>query len=206
MTVFLFFKIFLICLIGAISPGPSMALVINNSIFKNKYNGILTAIGHGLGISIYAIFAVIGIGLVIKTNIFIYNTLKVLSIFFLLFMGFKSIKSKNKFEFNKDKFKKNSISFFEGFLISILNPKILIWFLAIYSQFMSPGNNLILNISLILIAGTVDTLWYVFLVNIVTRKNILNLIKQKSDKFEFIIGCIFILISLMLFVDLIYEF
>lgn len=206
MTVFLFFKIFLICLIGAISPGPSMALVINNSIFKNKYNGILTAIGHGLGISIYAIFAVIGIGLVIKTNIFIYNTLKVLSIFFLLFMGFKSIKSKNKFEFNKDKFKKNSISFFEGFLISILNPKILIWFLAIYSQFMSPGNNLILNISLILIAGTVDTLWYVFLVNIVTRKNILNLIKQKSDKFEFLIGCIFILISLMLFVDLIYEF
>ena len=50
----------------AMSPGPSMVVVLNNAIFKNKINGILTALGHGLGISIYAICAVIGIGLILK--------------------------------------------------------------------------------------------------------------------------------------------
>ena len=33
------------------SPGPSMVVVINNAIFKGRYNGILTSIGHGIGIT-----------------------------------------------------------------------------------------------------------------------------------------------------------
>ena len=44
MTVLLFFQIVFVCLLGAMSPGPSMMVVINNAIFKNKLNGILTAL------------------------------------------------------------------------------------------------------------------------------------------------------------------
>ena len=54
MTFLLFIQITFVCLLGAMSPGPSMMVVINNAIFKNKFNGILTAIGHGFGIGIYA--------------------------------------------------------------------------------------------------------------------------------------------------------
>ena len=65
MTVILFIQIVFVCLLGAMSPGPSMVVVVNNAIFKNKFNGILTALGHGFGIGIYALFAVLGIGFVI---------------------------------------------------------------------------------------------------------------------------------------------
>ena len=64
MTIILFLKIFIVCLLGAMSPGPSMVVVINNAIFKNRFNGILTALGHGFGIGIYALCAVLGIGLI----------------------------------------------------------------------------------------------------------------------------------------------
>jgi LysE type translocator. len=47
MTILLFAKITIVCLLGAMSPGPSMVVVINNAIYKNRINGILTAIGHG---------------------------------------------------------------------------------------------------------------------------------------------------------------
>ena len=40
MTILLFAKITLVCLLGAMSPGPSMVVVINNAIYKNKINGI----------------------------------------------------------------------------------------------------------------------------------------------------------------------
>ena len=73
MTIILFLKIFTVCLLGAMSPGPSMVVVINNAIFKNRFNGILTALGHGFGIGVYALFAVLGIGLIIHNNIFIFN-------------------------------------------------------------------------------------------------------------------------------------
>ena len=42
MTTLLFTQIVFVCLIGAMSPGPSMVVVINNTIFKNKINGIIT--------------------------------------------------------------------------------------------------------------------------------------------------------------------
>ena len=59
------------------------------SIFKNKFNGILTALGHGFGIGIYALFAVIGVGIVIETNILIFNSLKILSVIFYSTLVFK---------------------------------------------------------------------------------------------------------------------
>ena len=76
MSLIIFAQVFTVCLLGAMSPGPSMALVINNAIFKGRHIGILTAIGHGIGIAVYATFAVLGIGLIIQTNILIFNSLK----------------------------------------------------------------------------------------------------------------------------------
>ena len=77
------------------SPGPSMVVVVNNAIFKNKFNGILTAFGHGIGIGIYALFAVLGISLVIETNLMVFNTIKILSIIFLLYLGIQSFFKEN---------------------------------------------------------------------------------------------------------------
>ena len=131
MTLILFLKIVMVCLLGAMSPGPSMVVVLNNAIFKNKINGILTALGHGLGIGIYAICAVIGIGLILKTNLFIFNTLKVFSIIFLLYLGIKAIYVRGNLDFSKDIIKSGVKSFIQGLSISLLNPKIFIWFLAI---------------------------------------------------------------------------
>ena len=76
MTLITFVQVFTVCLLGAMSPGPSMAVVINNAIFKNRLNGILTSIGHGVGIGIYALFAVLGIALIIKTNLFVFNLIQ----------------------------------------------------------------------------------------------------------------------------------
>ena len=107
MTLITFAQVFIVCLLGAMSPGPSMAVVINNAIFKGRYNGIITSIGHGIGIAVYATFAVLGLGLIIKTNIFIFNSLKILSIIFLIFIGVKSILNKEKLNLEKKDIKEN---------------------------------------------------------------------------------------------------
>ena len=185
------------------SPGPSMVVVINNAIFKNRYNGILTSIGHGIGIGIYAFFAVIGVGIIIKTNIIIFNGIKIISIFFLIYLGIKSILNKKNLDFG-DGSKKNGLSsFIQGFVISILNPKILIWFVAIYSQFMSPENNFVFNSYLVFTASIVDATWYIFLTFIVTSDIVLKFLKNKSIVIHKIIGILFIIISTVLLIDII---
>lgn len=201
MTIILFSQIVIVCLLGAMSPGPSMVVVLNNAIFKNKFNGILTALGHGVGIGIYAICAVIGIGLILKTNLFLFNLLKIFSIIFLLYLGVKTIYIKGNLDFSQNSIKSGSKSFIQGLSISILNPKIFIWFLAIYSQFMSVNNDFILNLFLVLIASTVDALWYILLVIIVTSKSVIEFIKDKYLLAQRIIGIFFIIIALVLIVE-----
>lgn len=67
---------------------------------------------------------------------------------------------------------------------------------------MSQSNNYFFNISLILIASIVDTLWYIFLVNLVTSKSIFQIIKMKSELIQKIVGYFFILIALVLLLNL----
>ena len=202
MTLITFVQVFTVCLLGAMSPGPSMAVVINNAIFKGRYNGILTSIGHGIGIAVYATFAVLGLGLIIETNIFIFNGLKILSIIFLIFIGVKSIFNKEKFDFEKKDIKENTISFFQGFSISILNPKILVWFIAIYSQFMSTDNELLFNIYLVSIAGIIDACWYIILSLAVTTASALRFFQKKITLIQRIQGFFFIALGLGLLINL----
>ena len=202
MTLITFVQIFTVCLLGAMSPGPSMAVVINNAIFKGRYNGILTAIGHGIGIAVYATFAVLGLGLIIETNIFVFNGLKILSIIFLIFIGIKSILTNEKISIEKKDIKENTISFLQGFSISILNPKILIWFIAIYSQFMSKDNELLFNIYLVSIAGIIDACWYMILSIAVTTASALNFFQKKLILFQKIQGFFFLTLGLGLLFNL----
>lgn len=201
MSLVLFLQIFFVCLLGAMSPGPSMIVVINNAVFKNRIHGIYTSIGHGIGISIYAVFAVVGISFIIETNVFIFESIKILSIIFLIYLGVKSLKT-NKINFNENKIKENAASFFQGFSISILNPKIFTWFVAFYSQFMSVNNEVKFNVFLVLIAGIVDTCWYILLTILVTSGVSLNFIKSKSFILQKVIGYLFITIGLLLLINI----
>ena len=203
MSIIIFVQVFLVCLLGAMSPGPSMVVVINNAISKNRYHGILTSIGHGIGIGIYALFAVLGIGLIIKTNSFVFNGIKILSIFFLFYLGVKSFTSQNKIKFGNESKTAGLKSFVEGFSISILNPKIFIWFVAIYSQFMSIENDLIFNSYLIITASIVDASWYIILTFIATSGPALRFFERKSNIISKIIGSIFMIISVILIFDII---
>ena len=202
MTFILLSQIIFVCLLGAMSPGPSMVVVVNNAIFKNKFNGILTALGHGFGIGIYALFAVLGIGFIIESNLTVFNAIKTLSIFFLLYLGVKAFIEENKLDFGQNKIESGGVSFFQGLGISILNPKIFVWFVAIYSQFMSATNDIFFNISLIVIASVIDALWYIFLVNLITYERVLILIKNKAYIIQKLIGFLFITISIILFLSL----
>ena len=202
MTLITFAQVFTVCLLGAMSPGPSMAIVINNAIFKGRYNGILTSIGHGIGIAVYATFAVLGLGLIIKTNTYLFNGLKILSIIFLIYIGINSILNKEKLNFKKKDTKENTVSFIQGFSIAILNPKILVWFIAIYSQFMSSDNELIFNIYLVSIAGIIDACWYVLLTLAVTTASALTFFQAKVILIQKFQGFFFITLGLGLLINL----
>jgi len=202
MTFWIWLQFVLVCSVGAMSPGPSLAVVIRNNINYNRLAGILTSIGHALGIGVYAIVAVLGLSLILETNLTLFKFTQILGLVFLFFLGLIFIfqkKSEGKIDENQNKFN----SFFQGFLIAIINPKIIIWFTAIYSQFISIEASLTFNIILISTASIIDAIWYIIVSIIVTGYGIKNFLIEKKIIIQKITGLILLIISLSLLYNII---
>lgn len=197
MTFFLWSQFAIVCIIGAMSPGPSLAVVIRNNINYNRLAGILTSIGHGLGIGVYATLAILGLGIILQTNQTIFLIIQILGLVFLFFLGLLFIIQKNseeKIEENPNQLN----SFLQGFSIAIINPKILIWFTAIYSQFISIEATFIFNIILVLTASIIDAIWYIIVSLLITGYGVKNFLIERRIFIQKITGSVLLVISLSL--------
>ena len=204
MSLFVWFQFVLVCTIGAMSPGPSLALVIRNNINFNRLAGIMTSIGHGLGIAVYATIAVFSLGLILQKNQNLFLIIQTLGMIFLFFLGVLFIFQKKTNEEKKEENKQNQInSFLQGFVIAVVNPKILIWFTAIYSQFISIDASLTFNIILISTASIIDAIWYIMISIIITGYGIKNFLIDKKQLIQKLTGIILLMISLSLLFNII---
>lgn len=202
MSLLIWFQFALVCTIGAMSPGPSLAVVIRNNINYNRLAGIMTSIGHGLGIGVYATLAVLGLGFILQTNQTIFLLIQILGLIFLFFLGLLFIFQKQSEEkINSDQNQLNS--FLQGFLVAIINPKIIIWFTAIYSQFISIDASVTFNLILILTASSIDVIWYIIVSIIVTGYGIKSFLIDKKTLIQKITGSILLIISLSLLYNII---
>ena len=200
MTLIFWLQFAAVCIAGAMSPGPSLALVIRNSTKFSRIAGLMTAIGHGLGMGIYAVFAVTGLVIVITTNVYLFQLIQILGICFLLYFGIQFILQKSNEIIIDDK-QKNINSFIQGFSISILNPKILIWFAAIFSQFVSVNGTFTSNSILVLTASIIDCIWYVIVALVVTSYGLNNFFQKRIDIIQKVSGFILVLIGIILIID-----
>ena len=200
MTLIFWLQFAAVCVAGAMSPGPSLALVIRNSTKFSRIAGLMTAIGHGLGMGIYAVFAVTGLIIVITTNVYFFQLIQILGICFLLYFGIQFILQKSNEIIIDDK-QKNINSFIQGFSISILNPKILIWFAAIFSQFVSVNGTFTSNSILVLTASIIDCIWYVIVALVVTSFGLNNFFQKRINIIQKVPGFILVLIGIILIID-----
>ena len=200
MTYYSWFQLSLVCLLGAMSPGPSVALIINNTIKKNRLNGIITSIGHGLGVTFYALLAVIGLGVLIKNYFSIFIAFQITGSILLIIIGIHTIitAKKNNIETIDNKKIFSIYAFIQGFLIAFLNPKILAFFAVLFSQFIYSDATLTDQTILVLTPGIIDTIWYIFVSVAITTYSIKNYINSNKIFIQKIMGFLLILIALTL--------
>ena len=189
----------LVCASGAISPGPSLAVVIRNTITGGRPQGIMTGLGHGLGLTIYAFIAVIGLSSMLIGNQTLFVCVQIAGSFWLIWIGYNMILSSSK-----ESFKKNVDSrkrgFIEGFMISFLNPKILVFFVAVFSQFIHEGLTRFDRIIIIMVAGVIDTLWYILVAVLLAGTKLIDQLKNNSVWIDRLTGALLIGLSLAIIV------
>lgn len=133
-------------LVPVLSPGPAMLLAISNSLQYGIKKVFLSTLGNITGLFILSSAAIFGLGAVLKTSTTLFFVLKIIGALYLIYLGIKQWRSKtNLFANNQNKEKKrkgNRYFFIEGFLIAMTNPKAILFFTALFPQFINLQNDL----------------------------------------------------------------
>ncbi len=153
----------LVCATGAASPGPSLAVVLKNTVAGGRSQGILTGLGHGLGVGIYAFGAVVGVSALVASNPGLGRGIEIVGALYLLWMGTQTLRhagqdQKGEAEGNR----RGSRALSEGFLIAFLNPKIAVFFLALLGSFLPAEAGAAERAGVAGLAMCIDGAWYMF--------------------------------------------
>ena len=125
-------------LILSISPGPDNIFVLVQSIVNGKKYGLATVFGLMSGCIIHTTLVAFGVSTIIKENPSIFFIIKLFGALYLLYLAYKVYKSDAEITFSTSNVeKKSTIELFKtGFWMNVLNPKVTIFFLAFFPQFL----------------------------------------------------------------------
>jgi len=190
-----------ICILGAFSPGPSLMVILSITASNGRKAGFLSSFGHGLGVFIYALLSATGLSIILNTYSQLLILVQFLGALFLLFIGIRTIRTLFLTTADSSKvLSKNMIPnrFIDGFLIAIFNPKIAAFFLSLFSQFLIVGQTFIIHLGMALLAGTIDTIAYLAMVNLASTSIMLKFLSTYKKSVEASFGLLLIMLSISL--------
>ncbi|MBN1499848.1 MAG: LysE family translocator [Spirochaetes bacterium] len=199
----MFLEIFLIALLAGISPGPDFFIVTRNSLGFGKKAGIASAAGIAAALLIHASYSIFGLTVIMNNYRLLFTIIQLSGACYLAYLGITAIislfrKTKNTSSPEEKQMQVKSISkaFTNGFLCNILNPKAYIFFLSIFSQFMSPSTPVWIEWMYGLEVVAVIGLWFVVLSLIISSAVFKKAYLKMSKWIEGFFGAVLIFFAL----------
>ena len=191
-------------ILGAMSPGPSLAVVLRNTMVGGRRQGVMTGIGHGIGFGIYAFLAAAGIATALTLHESTETILKWGGITLLMWLGVNFLKA-SKGEPHESPGEDNHgpsgrAGFAQGFAIALLNPKILAWMLALYTPFIEADISTETLFGMGLLGMAIDGTWYVTVATVLTRGDGVSKLRAQARRIDGAMG-----ILMFVFAALIYN-
>lgn len=121
----------------AISPGPDNIYVLTQSLANGTKSGIATTAGLISGCIVHTTLLAFGISAIIMASEEIFYGIKVLGACYLLFLAYKVYKSDEHISLAENAPKKSYTQLFKtGVIMNLVNPKVMIFFLAFFPGFL----------------------------------------------------------------------
>ncbi|MGB1567691.1 MAG: LysE family translocator [Candidatus Poseidoniaceae archaeon] len=165
--------------LGAISPGPSLLMVIRNTIVGGRRRGVLCAVGHGIGFGLYAGVAIFGLIVLLEEAPGVFLGLQWIGIVLLIYYGWLMWAHSN--EEGNEELEGEARGFFEGFSIAFFNPKIALFLVAVLAQVLESGMSLETKLVIGFIGMAIDMIWYVLVAVFLTGTPMLDWLRANGS-------------------------
>ena len=123
------------------SPGPAIVLAVLNGIRSDMKTVAIASLGNILGLFLLSAAAILGLGVLLTTSAMVFMIVKAVGALYLIYLGVKCIRNGQAMDFEKtsqkeDLDKPRSAYLYEAFLLAVTNPKPILFFTAIFPQFL----------------------------------------------------------------------
>lgn len=185
------------CLFGAMSPGPSLAVIINHSLSQGRIAGVCAALSHGVAIGLFAFATASGLSVAIAANSMLFDAIQILGSAFLVILAIKLLIAPLKKDVGMVVSGPSSVWYAlrDGFLIAVVNPKVLLFFTALFSQVATIDIAFGDKVGLALIAGGVDALWFMLIAVALSHSRLLIRFQKSSWLLDKVFSLILFIIA-----------
>jgi threonine efflux protein len=132
--------------VSMMSPGPDMMLIVKHSCAREPWPVVACIAGTCSGLSVHIAFSILGLAAIISTSATIYSVMKLAGAGYLIYLGVKSLLSNEGLALDKTEksvVKKRATPFRDGFFCNVLNPKVTIYILAVFTQVIGPETSVV---------------------------------------------------------------
>ncbi|WP_087026038.1 LysE family translocator [Thaumasiovibrio subtropicus] len=121
-------------------PGPDVVYIVSNTMRGDFKAGIKASLGLGAGYLVHTVAAVFGLSALIVSSAFAFSVIKYLGAAYLLYLGItalrNAIQGRSQFSITTHDDQKAQRVFRQGVIVSVLNPKVALFFLSFLPQFI----------------------------------------------------------------------
>jgi threonine/homoserine/homoserine lactone efflux protein len=151
-----------------ITPGAGTAMIVRSAVRGGRRRALMTTIGNSIGVMAWAGFAAVGVAAVVATSAEAFTAIKLVGAVVLLILGLQSLRGRRAEQTVAAP--AGGAPLRDGLVTSIANPKLAVFFAALFPQFVPDGASVLL--SALLMAGMIvafDLVWYSTLAYLVAR-------------------------------------
>lgn len=179
-------------------------MVVRHTLGGGRGKGIICAWAHSIGIGVYALVTLLGLAVMLKKAPMVFNGIAITGALYLAWMGIQALRSKGGMS-DKLAAGKSSDAFTaarDGLAISLFNPKILLFFLALFSQFVMAADSLWGKSLIIFTPLIIDGLWYTIIAMVLSHKSVLPKLREKAALIDKLSGVVLILLAVRVLVTI----
>ncbi len=195
-----FYTIAVIAILAAMSPGPDFVVVVKNSLCRSRKEAIKCSFGVCAGILFHVSYCVLGLAFIIAKSILLFNVIKYLGAFYLMYIGIKNIKSKQLpvsiTEAQDEVVTAKRSAFMEGLLVNILNPKCTLFMLSIFTVVLDVNSSMLLRAGYGVEIALIGLLWFILLSCGITLAPVQQALKNMQNAISKITGAILLALGL----------
>jgi threonine/homoserine/homoserine lactone efflux protein len=151
-----------------VTPGAATAMVVRSAVRGGRRRALATTVGNSIGVLAWGCFAAVGIAAVVAASAEAFTAIKLVGAVVLVILGIQSLRGRRAAEAIAAP--PGGAPLRDGLLTSLANPKLAVFFAALFPQFV-PAGAPVLGSALLMAATIVafDLAWYSTLAYLVTR-------------------------------------